>query len=118
MQVARVRPAGRAPARREIFLGAVLSQEVLGEEATDQHRVTEVTFTHGARTKLHAHTTDQVLVITAGDGVVGTRSERHDVGSGDVVFIPTGEPHFHGAAPGKDMTHYSILGASQTTLLE
>ena len=118
VRVVRVRPAGRMRATGEIFLGTVETQTVLPDDATDQHRVTEVAFHDGARTKLHTHTTDQVLVITAGAGVVGTPRERHEVSAGDVVLIPAGEAHFHGARPGADMTHYSILGASQTALLE
>lgn len=118
MKVMRVRPSGRQQATGKIFRGRVLTQDVLGAETTDQHRVLEVTFTAGARTKLHVHTTDQVLVITAGDGVVGTPEESQRVSIGDVVFIPTGEPHYHGAAEGADMTHYSVLGANTTTVLE
>ncbi len=118
MKVVRVRPSGRTVAGGDIFLGKVLTQPVLGEDTTAQHRVLEVTFTNGARTKLHAHTTDQVLVIAAGEGIVGTRQERHRVSAGDVVLIPSAEPHFHGAAEGADMTHYSVLGESTTTILE
>ncbi len=59
-----------------------------------------------------------MLLITAGAGVVGTRSQRQEVCAGDVVFIPAGEPHFHGAAEHADMTHYSVLGPSETTILE
>lgn len=106
------------PASGEMFTGPVLRQDVVEADTSDQHRVSEITFTKGARTKLHAHTTDQILLITAGDGVVGTRTERHEVGAGDVVFIPAGEPHFHGAAEAADMTHWSVLGASRTTILE
>lgn len=118
MKVVRVRPSGRREAAGAVFRGRVLTQDVVGEDTTDQHRVLEVTFTDGARTKLHAHTTDQVLLITAGAGVVGTREEQMSVSAGDVVFIPSGEPHYHGAAEGADMTHYSVLGMNTTTVLE
>ncbi len=118
MRVIRLRPSGRATDSGAIFLGAVKTQRVVGEETSGIHRIVEVTFTHGARTKLHEHTADQVLLITDGRGVVGTRGERHEVAAGDVVFIPAREPHFHGAAPGKDMTHYSVLGPGETKILE
>ena len=79
----------------------------------------EVAFVNGARTKLHRHTSDQILLIEAGHGVVGTPSEKHEVAAGDVVVIPAGEAHFHGASDGQDMTHYSVLGAdNQTAVLE
>jgi quercetin dioxygenase-like cupin family protein len=118
MKVVRVRPAGRRPASGEVFRGTVRTQTVLDEADTNEHRVLEVSFTDGARTKLHQHTTDQVLVITAGEGIVGTREDRYEVSGGDVVFIPKGEAHYHGARDGRDMTHLSVLGDNQTTVLE
>lgn len=118
VEVRRLRPQGRKLAERPIFVGRVRTQPAVDEALSDEHRVLEVSFERGARTKLHTHTTDQVLLITAGRGVVGTRGERHEVGPGDVVFIPSGEPHFHGAAEGADMTHYSVLGVSETAILE
>lgn len=118
MRVLRIRPELRATDRGAIFIGTVRTQRVVDERLSEIHRILEVTFTDGARTKLHAHTTDQVLLITEGRGIVGTGAELHEVSAGDVVFIPAREPHFHGAAPGADMTHYSVLGASQTTILE
>lgn len=118
MQVLRIRREGRALDKGAIFIGTVETQRVVDERLSEIHRIVEVTFTNGARTKLHTHTTDQVLLITDGKGVVGTREERHEVTAGDVVFIRAREPHFHGAAPGAVMTHYSVLGASQTTILE
>jgi quercetin dioxygenase-like cupin family protein len=118
MKVVRIRPEGRRPADGAMFRGAVRIQEALGAADTSEHRVSEVTFTDGARTKLHTHTTDQLLVITAGLGVVGTRDERHEVTAGDVVLIPKREPHFHGAREGADMTHLSVLGDSENRILE
>jgi 4-carboxymuconolactone decarboxylase len=118
MRVLRIRASGRQKSDAEIFIGSVRTQTVIDESLSDRHRILEVTFAQGARTKLHAHATDQVLLITSGDGLVGTRSERFEVEAGDVVFIPAGEPHFHGAAPGADMTHFSVLGPGETTVLE
>jgi quercetin dioxygenase-like cupin family protein len=118
MRVLRIRPSGRQPSGAEIFIGRVATQTVIDEGVSDRHRILEVTFTQGARTKLHAHVTDQVLLITSGSGVVGTAEERFEVEAGDVVFIPAREPHFHGAAERADMTHYSVLGPGETTVLE
>lgn len=118
MRVFRVHPAGRSPDRAAIFLGSVRTQPVVGETDSERHRVTEVTFEAGARTRLHRHETDQVLIITAGRGVVGTPADRFDVEPGDVVLIPAGEPHHHGAAEDHDMTHLSILGPGQMTIIE
>ncbi len=116
MRVIKPRAAERAPSEGAIFVGTVRTQPVLEEGA---FRVLEVTFLEGARTKLHRHSTDQVLVITAGSGIVGNERQRQSVGAGDVVYTPAGEAHFHGAAEGSDMTHFSMLRAgNETTILE
>jgi quercetin dioxygenase-like cupin family protein len=125
VRIVRVNPAGRgtdkgsysamsgAPA--SIFIGEVATQT---PHPDSQHlNVTEVSFRNGARNKLHTHSTDQVLVITEGRGLVATKDERHEVSPGDVAFIPAGEPHWHGAAPGHDLTHWSITARAKTTVV-
>ncbi len=99
-----------------IYRGKVLRQSPVDE---GNFRVFEVTFQSGARTKLHRHSTDQLLIVTTGSGVVGTERERFTVGPGDVVHTPAGEPHFHGAAEGADLTHFAVVGhGSETVILE
>lgn len=99
-----------------IFDGAVDSQTVIGDEARDL-RLAEHTFKNGARNKLHTHTTDQILIVTAGEGIVATEHEQRDVRAGDIAFIPAGERHWHGAKPGADMTHLAILGNGKTFIV-
>ncbi|GIK27989.1 MAG: cupin domain-containing protein [Chloroflexi bacterium] len=68
-----------------------------------------VTFEPGARTAWHSHPLGQSLVVTAGCGRVqrwgGPIEEIHP---GDVVWIPAGEKHWHGAAPTTAVTHIAI----------
>src|SRR5258708_19513589 len=109
-------PDKRRPNAGEIFEGAVESQSIIGDEARDL-RIAEHTFKNGARNKLHTHTTDQILVVTAGEGIVATEHEQRDVTAGDVAYIPAGERHWHGARPGKDMTHLAVLGAGETYIV-
>jgi quercetin dioxygenase-like cupin family protein len=71
-----------------------------------------VTFEPGARTAWHTHPLGQTLVVTAGCG----RAQREggpveDIRSGDVVWFPPGEKHWHGAAPTTAMTHIAIQEA-------
>ncbi len=103
---------GRAPSA--IFIGEVETQGVIDQESRDL-RLIEVHFKDGARNRLHVHSTDQILVITEGSGIVATRHEEHAVEAGDVAFIPAGEPHWHGARPGRDLTHWAINGGSTKT---
>jgi len=77
----------------------------------------EHTFRNGARNKLHTHTTDQILIVTAGEGIVATEHEERAVRAGDVAYIPAGERHWHGAKAGMDMTHLAILGAGKTFIV-
>ena len=117
MRVIRVTKAGRERSENPIFVGEVDYQTAVGEESRDL-RLSEVHFKHGAVNKPHVHTTDQILVVTEGECLVATDDERHEVRAGDVAFIPANTTHWHGARPGKDMTHWSILGNAKTTIVE
>jgi quercetin dioxygenase-like cupin family protein len=68
-----------------------------------------VTFGPGARTAWHTHPFGQTLIVTAGTGLIqrwgGTIEEIRE---GDVVWIPAGLKHWHGAAPNTAMTHIAI----------
>ena len=116
MRVEHPTPDGRRADEREIFEGRAETQTIVGPEARDL-RLTEVTFREGARNKLHTHTTDQILIVTAGDGVIATEHEQRDLRAGDVAYIPAGERHWHGAKPGRDMTHLVVLGAGKTYIV-
>jgi quercetin dioxygenase-like cupin family protein len=100
----------------DIFVGQVALQTVIGDEARDL-RLTEVTFRDGARNKLHTHTTDQILIVTEGEGIVATEHQERAVQAGDVAYIPAGERHWHGAKPGSDMTHLAVLGNGKTFIV-
>jgi len=117
VRVIHVTKAGRERSDNPIFVGEVDYQTAVGEESRDL-RLSEVHFTRGAVNKPHVHSTDQILVITEGEGLVATDAERHEVSAGDVAFIPANTKHWHGARPGKDMTHWSILGNAKTTIAQ
>ncbi|MFT3847720.1 MAG: cupin domain-containing protein [Propionivibrio sp.] len=68
-----------------------------------------VTFEPGARTNWHTHPLGQTLIVTAGCGRV--RQEGGpivEIRPGDVVSIPPGVKHWHGAAPTTAMSHIAI----------
>jgi quercetin dioxygenase-like cupin family protein len=106
------------PDHSPIFAGDVLRQNLVADGDAALLRVTAVTFTNGARNKLHHHAVDQVLVVTHGRGIVATESEALHVSPGDVLLIPAGERHWHGAEPGQDFTHLSILTPGAVTIDE
>ncbi len=81
-----------------------------------QFRVSELTFQDGARTRLHVHDSEQVVVVTAGAGIVATADAEHAISIGDVAVIPADEPHWHGAPRRGTVTQLSILGPHATRL--
>jgi quercetin dioxygenase-like cupin family protein len=71
-----------------------------------------VTFEPGARTAWHTHPLGQTLIVTSGCGWVQTEGgPREEVRPGDVVWIPAGEKHWHGATAAIAMTHIAIAEA-------
>ena len=80
-------------------------------ETADPARVAgaQVTFEPGARTAWHTHPLGQTLIVTSGSG----RAQRwggaiEKIRAGDVVWIPPGEKHWHGASPSTAMTHIAV----------
>ena len=64
-----------------------------------------VSFGKGVRNKYHAHDAEQVLIVTEGRGIVATEEKDIVISVGDVVLIPTGEKHWHGAAEDSEFSH-------------
>ena len=118
MRVTRMAPDGRERSSNPIFKGDVEYQTLVGEDTSRELAVSEVHFKNGARNRWHVHSTDQVLVVTEGEGIVADETEERSVTAGDVAFIPRNTKHWHGAQPGRDMTHLSILAAAKTTIVE
>ena len=68
-----------------------------------------VTFAPGARTAWHSHPAGQILIVTAGTGRVQLWDRPiEEIQAGDVVRIPAGVKHWHGASPRGSMTHLGI----------
>ena len=118
MRVKRIDAAGREPSANPIFVGAVDYQTAIGEDESRDLRLSEVHFKDGAKNKWHVHSCDQILVVTEGEGTVADETEERNLSSGDVAFIPANTKHWHGAKPGRDMTHWSILADGKTTTQE
>jgi quercetin dioxygenase-like cupin family protein len=109
MDVKRVgsRPSRKGPA--EWFTGTVRIDPLFENEAPSRALGISVTFEPGARTLWHSHPLGQNLVITGGCGWVQRwGGPVEEVRPGDVVHIPPGEKHWHGAAPATAMTHIAV----------
>lgn len=69
----------------------------------------QVTFDAGARTAWHTHPVGQTLIVTSGTGRVQFwGGPIQEIKPGDVVLIPPGQKHWHGASPGSPMTHIAV----------
>lgn len=68
-----------------------------------------VTFEPGARTNWHIHPLGQTLIVTAGTGWVQQFGERvQEIRVGDVIQIPGGVKHWHGATDKTPLTHIAV----------
>jgi 4-carboxymuconolactone decarboxylase len=78
-----------------------------------------VAFEAGARTAWHVHPGGQTLIVTAGVGRVQRWGDAvEEIRTGDVVRIPPGQKHWHGAAPASAMTHIAITEPRGGTSVE
>lgn len=114
----RITSAGRERSANPIFHGTVDYQTAVGEDESHDLRLSEVHFKDGAVNKWHTHSCDQILVVTEGEGTVADETEERSMSAGDVAFIPANTKHWHGAKPGRDMTHWAILADGKTTIVE
>ena len=104
------RPSGKGPA--EYFTGTVRIDPQF--EAANPPGVSggSVTFEPGARTAWHTHPLGQTLIVTSGAGRVQRwGGPVEEIRPGDVIWIPPGEKHWHGASPTVAMMHIAIQEA-------
>jgi quercetin dioxygenase-like cupin family protein len=99
--------------------GPVTRQPLITPEMSNDFNINIVNFSPGARNKMHTHTSDQVLFVTAGRGIIATDHAHEVITTGDVVHIPAGERHWHGATPDSAFSHIALTAkGSKTTQVE
>jgi 4-carboxymuconolactone decarboxylase len=103
----------------ENFTGSVRVDPLFQANAPARASGSLVTFEPGARTAWHAHPLGQVLLVTAGTGWVQEwGGEKQEIRQGDVVWIPPGQKHWHGATPNSSMAHIAIVEALEGHAVE
>ena len=115
------------------FVGKAEIRAVINESVTKDLEVFLVSFEDGARTKIHYHDSDQVLVTVEGEGVLAVQTkvqldedgkaqvtfgEVQQLKKGDFVCIPAFLWHWHGANKGENFSHYQIKRPCKTVWLE
>lgn len=93
----------------EYFTGPVRLDPLFEAPPPARVRAVHVTFEPGARTAWHTHPLGQILVVTAGCGRVQRwGGPMETIRPGDVIWIPPGVKHWHGAGPATAMSHIAI----------
>jgi quercetin dioxygenase-like cupin family protein len=120
-----ITPSGSKPSRRmsaESFTGTVWQDPIIEAPAPARIRSSRVTFEPGARTAWHTHPLGQTLHVLSGLGRAQSwGGPIREIRPGDVVWIPPGEKHWHGASPASAMVHIAMqeaLDGNHVTWLE
>ena len=118
----KITPSGSVPTKRapaSYFTGTVWQDPVVETPAPARLNATRVTFEPGARTAWHTHPVGQTLYVLAGTGRVQTEGGPVlEIHPGDVVWIPPGEKHWHGATASSSMTHVALSEGTGVEWLE
>jgi 4-carboxymuconolactone decarboxylase len=114
-QAIRIMRRGSQPSRQgpaENFTGSVRVDPLFQASAPARASGSLVTFEPGARSAWHTHPLGQTLIVTAGTGRVQRWGDPVDeIRQGDVVWIPPGQKHWHGAGPNSSMAHIAVVEA-------
>lgn len=98
-----------SPVSAEHFTGSVqLTPLVKGQEPSCLS-CASVSFDPSARSAWHTHPRGQLLIVTAGIGLIQEWGEPiRKIQKGDVIWTPPEVKHWHGATPSSSMTHIAI----------
>jgi 4-carboxymuconolactone decarboxylase len=98
-----------SPGAASNFTGRVEVEQLFPARGASRLSGGVVVFQPGARSAWHTHPLGQVLVITAGTGLVQQwGGPILTMKTGDVVWIPAGVKHWHGASPESGVTQMAI----------
>lgn len=97
-----------------------VGQSYLAAVSTQQIHISNVTFEPGCCNNWHVHHADkgggQILICTAGKGWYQAWGEKAiEMKPGDVINIPVGVKHWHGAAKDSWFSHLAIEVPGENT---
>jgi quercetin dioxygenase-like cupin family protein len=93
----------------EYFTGSVEIEPLFSAHDPSRTSGGKVTFEPGARSAWHTHPLGQTLIVTDGTGLIQQWGGAvEEIRKGDVIWIPAGVKHWHGATPNTAMTHVAI----------
>jgi quercetin dioxygenase-like cupin family protein len=102
-------PEGYNPAPSSYFTGTVWIKSLIVPDEATNCTISDVVFEPAARNNWHIHPSNQILIVTKGEGYYqekGSPIRRIRVGS--VVNVLPGIKHWHGASPDSEFAHLAI----------
>lgn len=127
-------PGNRRMINPDWFTGPVHMKDISSTIKSQDHDIYHVYFKNNAKTKLHQHNGNQILIVTAGTGSLeffkklGNKKSHFKIKKtstlklipGDIAYIPKNTLHTHGSASRKTFSHIAIniipkSGKYQTT---
>lgn len=112
IRITRAGSTASAAGPADYFTGRVRIDAPFQADAPARVGGATVTFEPGARTAWHTHPLGQTLIVTAGVGSVQEWGKpAREIRPGDIVWIPPGVKHWHGAQATTAMTHIAIAEA-------
>ncbi|CAI8052684.1 hypothetical protein GBAR_LOCUS28816 [Geodia barretti] len=119
MKIVKLSTVPTEAATSALFTGDVTRQAPFTADDSNNFNFGVVSFSAHSRNKFHKHSGDQILIVTEGTGTVATDDEEVEVTAGDVVIVPAGENHWHGAPGDTAMAHITVtVKGSQTEQTE
>ncbi len=97
------------------FFGDVTAKRLVWKGDSPDNELLGVWFSAGARTRPHIHDVDQSLLVMQGTCAYGDESGITLVPAGEIITIPAGIWHWHGATPTEPMMHVSIRKQGNST---
>jgi quercetin dioxygenase-like cupin family protein len=104
-----VQPEGYKRAPEDYFTGTAWLKPLITPDEVTNCTISDVLFEPTARNYWHTHPSNQILIVTEGNGYYQEEGlPVQDIKAGDVINILPGVKHWHGASPDGRFRHTAI----------
>ncbi|GJH40049.1 gamma-carboxymuconolactone decarboxylase [Capnocytophaga sp. HP1101] len=101
-------------AYQQYFTGKSWLNSLVSPDKSNTINVSNVTFEPGCINHWHKHTTEQILLVTEGTGWYQEWGKpAQELHKGDVVVVPKGVKHWHGASANSWFAHLSVMDTAK-----
>ena len=115
-------PGDKRKINLDWFTNKVHMKDISSKIKSKEQDIYHVYFENGAKTKIHLHNGNQILLVTKGIGSLETfrkystnktnfkikRTEKISLKEGDIVYISSNTLHTHGSSNKKTFSHIAI----------